>query len=380
MLTLRLGGITVAAIGGGGAGTAIVADIGRTSSPLAHVRIGSAERLSSPSLLSRDLRTPAITIVPFGNAPGRLLTDALAGVAEDVLIDVLDPDALARRRVRDGDVDQIERRGLILFDELTAPQKIGEERLRAGMASSRKTRQPVAAVLDLARRIFEARDLDLGPLASQQHLGKLELRILVIERQRRTLQCAVGSLGIGTNARIGDAIAQIHRNRGQRFRGDRRQILIVRIDILQFVGKCLEKMERLAVIGIGAFVVGVDARLIKARDLRFRGFQRFERRKRQLIVAAVERGDALLHGILRRTERYVCGHSRAERTKENSNTSCKSKPKCPHSSALPPFLPHGLRPRILPVPLGPQTSSAPLTDTCSAAPSRRRAYAPVLPR
>lgn len=79
------------------------------------------------------LRTPTVAIVPVGHSSCCLLTDTLAGIAENVLIDVFDPDPLVGRRIRNCNVDQIERRSLILLHELAAPQEVRKKRLRTRM-------------------------------------------------------------------------------------------------------------------------------------------------------------------------------------------------------------------------------------------------------
>src|SRR4029079_12129498 len=82
-----------------------------------------------PILIVGHVRSAAIEIVPLGHPPRCLLTHALAGTAEDALINVLDPDTLAPPCNRERDVDKGEGAYLILLDDLAPPQKIGEERL-----------------------------------------------------------------------------------------------------------------------------------------------------------------------------------------------------------------------------------------------------------
>ena len=68
------------------------------------------------------LAAATVAIVPLGDAARCLQPHAFAGIAENVLIDVFDPNTLMRRRVGNRNVDEIQSGSLILADELSTPQ------------------------------------------------------------------------------------------------------------------------------------------------------------------------------------------------------------------------------------------------------------------
>ena len=65
----------------------------------------------------------------------------------------------------------------------------------------------MAAVLDLARRIFEPGHLDVRTFTAQQHLGELELCILVIECQGSALQRSIGGFRVWEDPGVANAVA-----------------------------------------------------------------------------------------------------------------------------------------------------------------------------
>jgi len=175
----------------------------------------------------------------------------------------------------------------------------------------------VAAILDLARGIVHAAERHVRALAAQQDFREFELRVLVVEGQRRALQRAVGGFDIGVETRFRQAGAQIAGDGRQRFGGNRRLLFIVGIDVLQVVRELIEDAIGFRVVGIRAFVVGVDARQIELAGRRPAFGRRLQRRQRQFVIAAVIGGDALPQRIVGRAERdlAVGGGGRSRRNR-----------------------------------------------------------------
>ena len=97
----------------------------------------------------------------------------------------------------------------------------------------------MAAIFDLARGIVQAAERNVRAFAAQQNLGEFELRVFVVECQRRALESAVCGRGVRPEAGFGNAVAQIARDRRQRLSSDRRKRIVVGIDILQLVCESL---------------------------------------------------------------------------------------------------------------------------------------------
>ena len=103
----------------------------------------------------------AVAVAPLRDDAGRLPARALGRAAEDVLVDVLDPQPLVGRGVLDRDRDQRQSVRLIGLHVLPAPEQVGKERLRARVTVLAQNRQPVLA----------ERNVGLEPLALELELG-----------------------------------------------------------------------------------------------------------------------------------------------------------------------------------------------------------------
>src|SRR5262245_18311904 len=121
-----------------------------------------------------------------GNAVG-LFARFLGGGAEDVLINVLNPDALVRGGVFYRHGDERERTPLVLLDVDPAPEEIGKVGLGTGMALLGQDRQVVHAALGIVG----------APSTVKIDLGQLELGVLVAEEGGGVVQIVDRALRVG---------------------------------------------------------------------------------------------------------------------------------------------------------------------------------------
>ncbi len=206
-------------------------------------------------LLGRDGRT-CKHLAPRRDGAVGLLAYARGRAAIYVLVDVLDPHPLLRRRILDGDLHERHGPQRVLLHVTAAPVEIGEIGLRARMPFLGQHRQVVHPELDLLGACIRA----------ELHLRELELGVLVVVDGRRVLQVIVRTLDVGLEPDHGQPRAQIAGESDQRLRHERRAPSVVGIDVASRHHHLLEQLIGEAVVGRRPGVVGIDAGKVKARE------------------------------------------------------------------------------------------------------------------
>ena len=90
-------------------------------------------------------------------------------------------------------------------------------------------------------------------------LRQLELRVLVVEERRRVLQVLDRAVGVGAQADLLEAVAQVPRERGQRLGNERRAPSVVGIGVDVLIRQLAEELIGLGVVGERAGIVGINA-------------------------------------------------------------------------------------------------------------------------
>jgi hypothetical protein len=189
-------------------------------------------------------------LAPAPNERARLVATWLVHAAVDVLIDVVDPQVIGRRRALDGQLSERKRAGLVLGDVRAAPILVGEKGLRARMTTLHQRREEV----ERECRILAA------AITGDQHLRQQELGIAIAEELGGVLDIAQRHRRIGGHVQLRHAAMQILAEEEERLRDVGCARVVVGIDVDVLDDDLAEQAEGLTMIGVRARVVGENRR------------------------------------------------------------------------------------------------------------------------
>ena len=179
-------------------------------------------------------------LAPPGDDAVGLLARALRRAAEDVLVDVLDPDAIVRGGVLDRHGDERQRAPLVLLDVAAAPEQLGQE------APGRRDSSPRSARTGSACRACTSS-------RCRRRSGRAWRARTARPCRRRRSPHDAGSRrrarGSGDSSDLRTPRAQVAGERGQRLGHERRAMAIVGIDVGVLVRQLPEQHVGLGVVG-----------------------------------------------------------------------------------------------------------------------------------